>query len=87
MNVHRQPTPCLQSTYQASQKTEVTREAWGPDHRIGLASLPKEPGTPSLRLDMRVWQNIKKRIRKAGHMKEVKKEAVTGLEMVGAGAL
>ena len=36
---------------------------------------------------MKVWQNIKKRLRKAGHMKEIKKKAVTRHELVGAGAL
>ena len=36
---------------------------------------------------MRVWQNIKKRLSKSCRVKEVKKKAVTGLELVGAGAL
>ena len=40
-----------------------------------------------MKLEMRVWQNIKKRLRKSGRMKEVKKKAVTGLELVGAGAM
>ena len=36
---------------------------------------------------MRVWQIIKRRLNKSGRMKEIKKKAVAGLELIGSDAL
>ena len=40
-----------------------------------------------MKLDMRIWKSIKRRLGKERRLKEMKKKAVAGLELVGSGAL
>ena len=38
-------------------------------------------------MEIRIWSTIRRRLGKAGRAKEMKKKAMTGIELVGAGAL